>query len=234
MARMTRVPLDDGFYEHPKAHAAGPLGRDMFLASLCYARRNQTDGFIPLTEISRLTTGINRPGRIAKRLVRIGLWEQSDGGYVIHDYAAHQPTRAISDSERQRNRVRQRRHRLRTGGLSRVSHAVSHTDQGLRGKSVSDGSADLISRPDNSQNPKDDFPIEQLLGEIRDADGRTAKALETLRHELPPAAFHGMREKLLERRERHDLPPIRSEARYVVRSLATEAHERTSANPSGS
>jgi hypothetical protein len=70
------------------------------------------------------------------------------------------------------------------------------------------------------------FSIEQehelwTLGEeIADADEGTLHVFRTLRAKgLPPAAFAGAREALLERRRHSTKPPLRSEARFVMSEL---------------
>jgi hypothetical protein len=230
---VTCVRLDNGFATHPKVVAAGPLAQALFVAGLCHANRYATDGHISSTQLEALLPAVRRPQRYARRLVDVGLWHQSAGGYVIHDYADYQLTSAELDLRRERERLRKRRQRLPRSAdtMSRWDTARSPTDQLEESVSFpSVSSLETVSSEETDQSDlsksSDDFPLQLLLGEVRDANSRTASALRTLRRQLPEAAFHGMREKLRERRGRRDLPPLASEARYVVRSLANEARER--------
>ena len=61
---MTWAKVDDQFPFHRKSIAVGPLGRDLYVAGLCYAKRERTDGFIPAYVVKHLAPGTrhrNRP-----------------------------------------------------------------------------------------------------------------------------------------------------------------------------
>lgn len=122
---MTWVKVDDGFPEHPKALAAGPLGLALWLCGLCYASRQLTDGFIPEGALRRLSD-VPQAARHADRLVEVGLWERVEGGWRIHDYDDHQRTREQVETEREAARDRQRRSRERRG-VSQRDASVSHS-----------------------------------------------------------------------------------------------------------
>jgi len=107
---MTWIKLDDGFPEHRKALQAGDDGCWMFVAGLCYCGRNLTDGFIPDAQVARLT-GLRNPMKSAQRLVDAGLWDATDGGFHIHDYAEYQPTKEQVRNRRDATADRVRKHR---------------------------------------------------------------------------------------------------------------------------
>ncbi len=93
--------VDDGFSEHPKVAGAG---MPMQILVLCYANCNFTDGFIPKAEVPLL---VNFDGialfssqtaspdsdelvaatwqHVVGVLVKAGLLEEAEGGYMIHD-----------------------------------------------------------------------------------------------------------------------------------------------------
>lgn len=96
---MTWVKLDDQFADHPKIVQAGPAASWLYICGLTYAARLRTDGFIPEAQVRRLAD-VDEPERCAAVLVEVGLWERTEGGYRIHDYAEYQLTRA--DIERKR------------------------------------------------------------------------------------------------------------------------------------
>jgi len=106
---MTWVKLDDGFFTHPKAVAAGKDGRELYLAGLCYASANLTDGFIPTAAVAIVAAMAGVKVSVAARLVDIGLWKPEGDAYAIHDYAEHQRTRAQVLSERNAARTRKQR-----------------------------------------------------------------------------------------------------------------------------
>ncbi len=115
---MAWVRLDDGFFRHPKVIAAGPLARELFLASVCWSAANLTDGAIPRVVLPTLllhdddvpvTSGRRR--RAVDRLLAVGLWELNGDGWMIHDYLDYNPSRARTLADRAAARRRQQRHR---------------------------------------------------------------------------------------------------------------------------
>lgn len=85
---MAWVKVDDHFPEHPKVLDVGPLAEALWLRALCYANRYRTDGVIPAGFVRRMP---DLDGSAeAERLVSAGLWDQSETGYIIHDYLEHQ------------------------------------------------------------------------------------------------------------------------------------------------
>lgn len=62
----------------------------VYLSSLCYAGEQGTDGFIPRPG---LLYAHGRP-QDADKLVDVGLWVPTPGGFQIHDWADHQQTNA--------------------------------------------------------------------------------------------------------------------------------------------
>jgi hypothetical protein len=88
------VKIDDGFLRHPKIVAAGRDARDLYVAGLCYAGAQLTDGFIPTGVLRQLgaDADIGDPTTAATRLVATGLWHAVDGGWRVHDYLDYQPS----------------------------------------------------------------------------------------------------------------------------------------------
>lgn len=93
------------YYEHRKFDGVTALGETLWNRALAYAARNRTDGFVPRRQVVALVNAEGvylasgeaaGPDDAVAELVRAGLWEQVDGGWMIHDYldfqtsAAHQ------------------------------------------------------------------------------------------------------------------------------------------------
>ncbi len=90
---MTFAKLDDRANEHRKCLLAGAEACWFWACGLMYANRQPSrDGVIPDLALTMLYPAKN-PKRIAERLVEVGLWERTEGGYRIHDYHTLNPTR---------------------------------------------------------------------------------------------------------------------------------------------
>ncbi len=92
---MAWVKLDDQFFSHPKVQRAGRDARDLYLAGLTYCARGRTDGAIPQEALRLLAAMADIDGwqTAAAKLVEVGLWEPTQGGYMVHDYLDYNPTR---------------------------------------------------------------------------------------------------------------------------------------------
>lgn len=113
---MTWVRLDDGFFRHPKARAAGKDGRALFVAGLCWSADNLTDGFIPTASLAQVLHDAEVRAPTVVRLVDAGLWEPTDVGWHIHDFLDFNKSREAVLKERDAWRKRQTR--ARNNGLS--------------------------------------------------------------------------------------------------------------------
>lgn len=106
---MSWVRIDDQFPMHPKIVTAGPLAEVLQERAACYASRQLTDGFIPFAVLPLLLVGFERlffdgkpaldydwPGLMMSIRVPgcdVGLWEKTDGGWLVHDYLDYNPSR---------------------------------------------------------------------------------------------------------------------------------------------
>lgn len=122
------VRIDDHFDEHPKMAEVGPLGWGVWLAGLAYCNRNLTDGFIPYSVAESIggkwrirvpdadgrtvvwtvarTSGMSGENIetewVIDLLIKAGLWEPTDGGYMVHDFDDYQPLKADMTTDRQK------------------------------------------------------------------------------------------------------------------------------------
>lgn len=122
---MAWVRLDDGFPDHPKAVQAGPMACWLFVCGIAYANRYLTDGFIPERQLSRLIEA-KKPAALAAILVDVGLWEVTDGGFLIHDYLDYQTSAEKVKKERSSNAERQARWRDRNAESNGVTDGVTN------------------------------------------------------------------------------------------------------------
>lgn len=118
---MTWFKVDDTFATHAKTVQAGNAAVGLWVRAGSWASANLTDGFVPSEMIAVL--GGRRAD--AQRLVAVGLWRTSEGGYQFHQWSSEgrQPTRDQVEQERAAWRERQRKARAARGkgvGLNAV------------------------------------------------------------------------------------------------------------------
>lgn len=102
---VTWVKLDDLLPGHSKIRRAGPSAAWLYIAGLCYCSRYLTDGFVPDVELAGLGNyGLLRARHLAGVLIQIGLWEQVNGGYCVHDYLDYQPSKEKVEGQREAKR----------------------------------------------------------------------------------------------------------------------------------
>jgi hypothetical protein len=116
---MSWVKVDDQMTRHPKFLRLGRnrlVCQGVWLDGMCYASSYLTDGFVPEAALDRASLSA------AAHLVEVGLWQQVQGGFRIHDYHDYQPTREDVTELRRKNAERQSRHRhAATNGVTTAS-----------------------------------------------------------------------------------------------------------------
>lgn len=111
--------VDDTLATHHKVVRAGNTAMGLWVRAGSWSASQLTDGFVPTQMIGVLG---GKPAD-ARRLVEAGLWHNTEGGYVFHEWArdGRQPTRAETEEKRAAWRERQRRARAtKDGGESNV------------------------------------------------------------------------------------------------------------------
>ncbi|HMI88544.1 MAG TPA: hypothetical protein VK550_30890 [Polyangiaceae bacterium] len=89
---MPWIKLDDSFYDHPKFAQVSVPATWLYFRCLGYAARHLTDGFVSLAVAVQLTVRPANTKKLATELVTARLWEVTDDGYKIHDYAVYNPS----------------------------------------------------------------------------------------------------------------------------------------------
>jgi len=96
---VTWTRLDDGIFDHPKMLRAGEDAANLYVRALVWCNKHLTDGQIPREALRALTLR-RSPETMADRLVTVGLWEATGDGWFVHDFAAHNPSRATVEAKR--------------------------------------------------------------------------------------------------------------------------------------
>ena len=106
---MAWFKIDDSFWGHPKRLAAPASAIGLWVTAGSWCAQQLTDGAVPRHVLGTL----GGRARDASDLVRVGLWEVADGGWLFHDWAEYQPSRAQVHEARAAAADRQRRGRER-------------------------------------------------------------------------------------------------------------------------
>lgn len=155
--------LDLYFFEHPKAVDLSHAATVLFLASIAYANRRETDGFIA-RPVARKLIDLDPDDHycpalkdLIVELERAVLWEPVEGGWQIHDFFDHNDSSeeraAKREAEREGNRERQRRYRERqrdadmSNGVSRPSPTVTNDVSHPIEVEVTEAEADSAATP---------------------------------------------------------------------------------------
>lgn len=105
--------IDDNLWAHPKWINLPDSAKALWVSALSYCACYETDGHVPTHALPTLYPNKHR-ARAIGALVKAGLWEQIDGGYMFHDWERYQPTKARKDAERKDKRDRMRALRARS------------------------------------------------------------------------------------------------------------------------
>lgn len=83
---MAWMKVETSVARHRKFVKAGPAPSWLWVCGLAYCQEGLTDGFIPTEALPYL--GVKNAAQLAHHLVAAGLWDQADGGWMVHDYLA--------------------------------------------------------------------------------------------------------------------------------------------------
>lgn len=98
---MPWVKLDDAFFTDESAMAAGPDGRLLFIAGLCHASRNLTDGAIDKRVLPSVAALAGADPAAADLLVELGLWVDEGATYRAPRYLDFNPSAEKVRAERE-------------------------------------------------------------------------------------------------------------------------------------
>lgn len=107
------LKIDDKMGSHRKVVGLSDAALGLWLRCAVWSAAHESDGAVPDGVIRDLSPD-NRSARWRARqsLIRVGLWQECEGGIVIHDWLDYQPSAAElaahrrADAERKRNRRR--------------------------------------------------------------------------------------------------------------------------------
>ena len=101
---MTWIRVDDDFADHPKVMALEGerlRGLGLWHVAASYCARYLTDGYVPAAHLKA-----NAPASLIDRMVKVGLFDKSGGGYILHDWLDYNPPKGKVLAEREAARKR--------------------------------------------------------------------------------------------------------------------------------
>ena len=107
---MAWVKLDDQAPRHAKMLKAGPAACWLWVCGIAHCQSQLTDGFVSLDALPMIgVKGEARCVKLADELVSVGLFDKAEGGYLVHGYLDHNPSKATVLAKRAEDADRKRR-----------------------------------------------------------------------------------------------------------------------------
>lgn len=132
---MAYAKIDDGILDHPKCLMAGEDATNLFIRSIIWCNKHLTDGFVPHEACTNLTRSRNLKKQVAA-LLRVGLWEEVEGGYRIVGFLDHNDSKEEVQRKRELAAERQRRSRARRAKQTEQESASVTRDKRVTSPSV--------------------------------------------------------------------------------------------------
>lgn len=133
---MPWVRFDDQFPIHRKVKGLTDAEFRLHTEAIFWCARNLTDGYVARDEL-RDVSGISKPERHLTALVSRGLWLETDGGWIIHDYLTYQPSRSKVLQTREQRAIAGKKGGERSGQTRRGDKPKAR--QGYRSKPEANG-----------------------------------------------------------------------------------------------
>lgn len=105
--------IDDRMHSHRKVVSLSNAALGLWLRCASWSAGHETDGFVPDDVVRDYSADPWRKYRERAALIRAGLWNETDGGVVFHDWLDFNPSAAELAEIRQAAATRQRRSRAR-------------------------------------------------------------------------------------------------------------------------
>lgn len=197
---MAWVRLDDGYPEHPKVDRVGPLAAWLNVCAWAYCARNLTDGFVPEGRVDRLAKVTNAK-KLAASLVDAKLWERVDGGYLVHDFLAYNPSRETVLKERAATSKRVSEWRDKHGSNGVTTHVTNGVRTGVTNGVSTPPPVPIPSHPDiePETTPKG---VMSVSVETSPGDDRVDEVYEHFKARIQPGSRLNPRKKIAARLKR--------------------------------
>ena len=153
---MAWVRIDDRAPLHEKILKAGPSAAWLWICCLAHCQRALSDGFVSSRMLGMIgVPDAKRCERLADVLVGVGLLEQIDGGYQLHDYLQYQPSAAQVDQKKKKAAARVANWKVAHGHVGEP--AGTHIERA--GNGVTGDTGTHLERTGNAQSNTAPIPI---------------------------------------------------------------------------
>lgn len=141
--------VDDGFYSHPKRIACSTAAVGVWALAGSWSSHHRTDGLVPR---HALATFGGKP-KDAQQLVSAGLWEEVEGGWLIHDFHDYNPTA----EEVREKQVASHEAKVRAGRAGGIASGI--TRRRLAGTKQTGSSNEAEGQAEDEQNEAPSPPL---------------------------------------------------------------------------
>lgn len=200
------VRFDDAAEDHPKFLRAGLAAEGLHKRAACYSARHLTDGFVPAEWVDRSTYNLKprEKRELIAALLRERLFEEADGGFLVHDYLDYNPSRAdvlarrAKDSARKTNGIaatsEQNPNGIHADSKRSPNGSLAHADAGAGAPapasrphpSLTTTSSSDVSAEDESKFTEEMRGLAQLLADRMLANDPKAKTAPATKGWLDP------------------------------------------------
>ena len=96
MGRLPRnyAPIDTNLFSDPKIHPLSPGAKLLFIASLLYCNKEQTDGHLRRSDADHLSGLVKVRGTCRAELLGAGLWLETATGFEVVGFLDHNKSKA--------------------------------------------------------------------------------------------------------------------------------------------
>lgn len=187
---MSWIKLDDKLHRHPKARESSDAAFKVWVLSWSYCGDMPTPtGYMSTAEAAGLIRGLGKPLSVVKELVERRMWDEVEGGYVVHEFEQGLPGKS---TERVRAwRDKKKKERLQASpetvtqplrGVSAHARAVPEPDPVPVPRNASKEATPVVrtTPADAVQNGLTDEPVTQLAVGMHELFGRALSGEELL------------------------------------------------------
>lgn len=161
--------------DHPKLDGLSYAAKWTLIELWCWCGKNTTDGFV--RDAKWKSFG---PPTARAALVKAGLATRADGGYLMHDYLAHQRSlEEIKEVKAKRSEAGKRSAESRAKARALAQQSVEQDVEQTRSKPATEAEAEadrsgaeVVSHPSRRNAQSTDDEIDLIISEIRLAAGR--------------------------------------------------------------